>query len=111
MNKKIRTTYNQCVHRIRLRPIVSNHEIEDITKSPKDFKPDTSLGIYRSVHEFFDKTLKNSLKIDIIVIHDILMIKSNQTEEVQHRLCGVIATTARQSSQYLLEPRSQLHLI
>ena len=93
--RKIGTPYTQCVHRIRLRPITPNYDVEDISVTQQDFKPDPSLCKYRSEHEIFDEALETSLNEDIIEMPEVPTTEHNRTDEVQHTIRGVIppATT------------------
>ena len=90
--RKIGTPYTQCVHRIRLRPITLNYEVEDINITSQDFKPDPWLGKYRSEHEIFDEALENSLNEDIIEMLEIPTTGINRTDEVHHTRRGIINT-------------------
>ena len=89
---KIGTPCTQCLHRIRLRPIVPNYEVKDITITLQIFKPDPSLGESPPELELFDEALGNSVLTDIIDIHDFPMTKNNQTDEVHHTIRGVLTT-------------------
>ena len=60
--RKVGTPYTQCVHRIRLRPITPNYQVEDIQLTMDDFRPDPSLGKYRSEHEMFDDALDDLIR-------------------------------------------------
>ena len=104
--RKIGTPYTQCVHRIRLRPITPNYDVEDISVTQQDFTPDPSLGKYRSEHEIFDEALETSLNEDIIEIPEVLTTEHNRTDEVQHTIRGVItpATTDQPASAATAEP-------
>ena len=55
--RKVGTPYTQCVHGIRLRPIKPNYDVEDIQVTLDEFRPDPSLGKYRSEHRMFDEAL------------------------------------------------------
>ena len=87
--RKISTPCTQCVHRIRLRPIAPNYDVEDINVTMQDFKSDTSLGKYRSEHEIFDKALENYLNEDIVEMPEVPTTENNRTDEVQHTIRGV----------------------
>ena len=104
--RKIGTPYTQCVHRIRLRPITPNYDVEDINVTMQDFKPDPSLGKYRSELEIFDEALENSLNEDIIEMPEVLTTENNRTDEVQLTLRGVItpATTGQPAPNGDAEP-------
>jgi len=60
--RKVVTPYSQCVHRIWLKPITPNYEIDDISVTTDDFRPDPSLRKYRSEHEIFDFVLEQSFE-------------------------------------------------
>ena len=77
--RKNGTPYRQCVHRIRLRPITPNYDVEDISVTQQDFKPDLSLGKYRSEHEIFDEALETALNEDIIETPEVPTIEHNRT--------------------------------
>ena len=59
---KVGTPYAQCVHRIRVRPITPNYQVENIQLTMDDFRPDPSLRKYRSEHEMFDDALDDLLR-------------------------------------------------
>ena len=104
--RKISTPCTQCVHRIRLRPITPNYDVEDISVTQQDFKPDPSLGKYRSEHEIFDQALENSLNEDIIEMPEVPTTEHNRTDEVQQTIRGVItpATTEQPAPAGTAEP-------
>ena len=43
--RKLQMNLTQILHRIRLRPLASNHKLPDITVPPKDFQQDTEVAI------------------------------------------------------------------
>ena len=90
--RKIGTPYTQCVHRIRLRPITPNYDVEDINVTMQDFKLDPSLGKYRSEHKIFDEALETSLNEDIIEMPEVPTTENNRTDEVHHTIRGIITT-------------------
>ena len=104
--RKICTPYTQCVHRIRLRPITPNYDVEDISVTQQDFKPDPSLDKYRSEHELFDEALETSLNEDIIGMPEVPTTKHNRTDEVQHTIRVVITpvTTEQPAPAGTAEP-------
>ena len=104
--RKIGTPYSQCVHRIRLRLITPTYDVEDISVTQQDFKPDTLLGKYRSEHEIFDEALEISVNEDIIEMPVVPMTEHNKTDEVQHTIRGVItpATTEQPAPAGTAEP-------
>ena len=59
---KVGTPYTLFVHRIHLRPITPNYQVEDIQLTMDDFRPDPSLGKYRSEHDMFDDALEDLLR-------------------------------------------------
>ena len=61
--RKIGTLYTQCVHRIRLKPVVPQQEPEDLESiDPTTFMTDPSLGQYRGEPELFDGQLPQLLE-------------------------------------------------
>ena len=104
--KKIGTPYTQCVHCIRLRPITSNYDLEDISVTQQDFKPDPFLVKYRSEHEIFDEALETSLNEDIIEMPEVRTTEHKRTDEVQHTIRSVItpATTEQPAPAGTAEP-------
>ena len=82
--RKIGTPYMQCVHRIRLRPIAPIYQVEDIQLTMDDFRPDPSLGKYRSEHEIFDDAPEDLLRED--KLHDLNIDKpiSKKKNEVEY---------------------------
>ena len=78
--RKIGTPYTQSVHRIRLRPITPNYDVEDINVTMQDFKPDRSLGKYRSEHEIFDEALENYQNEDIVEMPEAPTTDNNRTD-------------------------------
>ena len=104
--RKIGTPYTQCVYRIRLGPIMPNYDVEDISVTRQDFKPDPSLGKYRSEHEIFDEALEASLNEYIIEMPEVPTTEHNRTDEVQHTIRGVItpATTEQPAPAGTAEP-------
>ena len=104
--RKIGTPYTQFVHRIRLRPITPNYDVENISVRQQVFKPDPSLGKYRSEQEFFDEALENYLKEDIIELPEVPTTENNRTDEVQDTILAVItpATTEQRTPAGTAEP-------
>ena len=104
--RKIGTPYTQCVHRIQLRSITPNYDVEDISVTQQDFKPDPSLGKNRSEHEIFDEALETPLNEDIIEMPEVPTTEHNRTDEVQHTIRGVItpATTEQPAPAGTAEP-------
>ena len=86
--RKIGTPYTQCVHRIRLRPISPKFEVDDTNVTHQDFKPDPSLGKFRSEYQIFDEALGKSFTEDIVFVTPARN-DENQTEEVEHTIRGV----------------------
>ena len=91
--RKIGTPYTQCVHRIRLRPISPKFEVDDISVTPQEFKPDPSLGKFRSEYQIFDEALEKSFTEDIVIMPPARN-DENHTEEVEHTIRGVTPTPA-----------------
>ena len=104
--RKIGTPYTQRVNRIRLKPITPNYDVPDLSVTQQDFKPDPSLGKYRSEHEIFDEALETSLNGDIIEMPEVATTEQNRTDEVQHTIRGVItpATTEQPAPAGPAEP-------
>ena len=60
--RKMGTNNTQCVHLIRLRPVIPQHQPEDLkTIDPRKFETDPLLGKYRSETELFDDFLSKLL--------------------------------------------------
>ena len=58
--RKVGTVFTQCVHRIRLRPIVPQYEVNDIPDvSPDQFQPDPTLSKFRGEPELFQQDLEH----------------------------------------------------
>ena len=56
------TNYTQCVHRIRIRPVIPQHQPEDRkTIEPSNFEKDPLLGKYRSEPGLSDESLPKLL--------------------------------------------------
>ena len=91
--RKIGTPYTQCVHRVGFRPITPNYEVEDISVTTDDFRPDPGWGKYRSEHEMFDSTLEKSME-DTLFYQNLPPNFRNESEEVQHTIGGVTAGPA-----------------
>ena len=91
--RKIGTPYTQCVHRIRLRQITPNYEVEDFSVTLDDFRPDPGLGKYRSEHEMFDLALEKSMEVTSLY-QNLPLHSRNEPDEVQHTIQGVIAGPA-----------------
>ena len=87
--REVGTPYTQCVHRIRLRPITPNYDIDDISVTTDDFRPDPSLGKYRSEHELFDSALKQSF--EDISSDQIPATSQKIDDEVQHTIRAAMA--------------------
>ena len=68
-------------------------EVEDISVTQQNFKPDPSLGKNRSELELFDEALKNSIRSDLFDSHNFPMATNNQMDEVHHTISGVIITS------------------
>ena len=60
--RKINTNYTKCVHRIRLRPIVPQYSIEDLSDiNWENFRRDPMLGRFRSEPALFDESVPTLL--------------------------------------------------
>ena len=92
--RKVGTPYTQCVHRIRLRPIKPNYEVEDIQLTLDDFKPDPSLGKYRSEHEMFDEALDQVLQEGQLYDPKVDTEKSSAQPEVEYLISGAAVPAA-----------------
>ena len=58
MIRKVGTNYTQIVHRIRMRPIIPQYQVDDIGDiDPENFQTDPLLGKYRGEQDYFDKGL------------------------------------------------------
>ena len=61
--RKVGTIYTQCVHRIRLKPIVPQQAPDDLDNlDPTTFMTDPSLGKYRGEPELFDECIPQLLE-------------------------------------------------
>ena len=96
--KKVGTPYTQCVHRIRLWPINPNFEDEDNQFSLGDYKPDPSLGNYRSEHELFDEALDNVLLQGQLYDPKIDNENSSAEPEVEYLISGAAVPAATQNA-------------
>ena len=60
--RKVGTHFTQCVHRIRLRPVVPQYQIEDLVDvNPVNFRRDPMLGRFRSGPALFDEAVPTLL--------------------------------------------------
>ena len=60
--RKVGTHFTQCVHRIRLRPVVPQYQIEDLVDvNPVNFRRDPMLGRFRSEPALFDEAVPTLL--------------------------------------------------
>ena len=63
--RKTETNFTQCVHRIRLRPIIPQFEVPDLTEiDPANFRPDPVLAKLLAEPALFDHTLPELLYKD-----------------------------------------------
>ena len=61
--RKVGTNYNQCVHRIRLRPVTPQGRIADLTViNFRKFQRDPPLGHYRGKPRLFDENIPSLLE-------------------------------------------------
>ena len=86
--RKVGTPYTQCVHRIRLRPIKPNYEVEDIQVTLDEFRPDPSLGKYRSEHEMFDEALELLSQEGRLYDPNVVPPKPSAEAEVEYLISG-----------------------
>ena len=100
--RKVGTPYTQCVHRIRLRPITPNYQVEGIQLTVDDFRPDPSLGKYRSEHEMFDDALEDLLREGKLYDRSIDKPISKKQNEVEFVIGGAAVVPAA--------PREDVHL-
>ena len=73
---------------------------EDISVTTYDFRPDPSLGWYRSEHEMFDSELEKSMK-DTLFYQNLPPNSRNEPDEVQHTIRGVTAGPAVAAHQFV----------
>ena len=101
--RKVGTPYTQCVHRIRLRPITPNYQVEDIQLTVDDFRTDPSLGKYRSEHEMFDDALEDLIRE--CKLYDPIIDKqiSKKKNELEYVIGGAAVVPAA--------PREDVHLV
>ena len=92
--RKVGTAYTQCVHRIRLRPLTPNYQVEYIQLTMDDFRPDPSLGKYRSQHEMFDDALKDLLRESKLYDHNIDKPISMKKNEIEYVIGGAAVVPA-----------------
>ena len=60
--RKVGTNYTQCVHRIRLRPVVPQYQVEDLQQiDPDKFQRDPMLGRFRGEPPIFDESIPTLL--------------------------------------------------
>ena len=60
--RKVGTNYTQCVHRIRLRPVVPQYQVDDLPQiDPDKFQRDPMLGRFRGEPAIFDESIPNLL--------------------------------------------------
>ena len=86
--RKVGTPYTQCVHRIRLRPIKPNYDVEDIQVTLDEFRPDPSLGKYRSEHQMFDEALEQLSQEGRLYDPNVVKPKSSVEAEVEYLISG-----------------------
>ena len=100
--RKVGTPYTQCVHRIRLRPITPNYQVEDIQLTMDDFRSDPSLGKYRWEREIFDDALEDLLREGKLYDPNIDKPISKKKNEVEYVIGGAAVVAAA--------PREEVHL-
>ena len=60
--RKLGTNYTQCVHRIRLRPVVPQYQVDDLPQiDPDKFQRDPMLGRFRGEPAIFDESIPTLL--------------------------------------------------
>ena len=91
--RKVGTPYAQCVHRIRLRPIKPNYDVEDIQVTLDEFRPDPSLGKYRSEHQMFDEALEHLSQEGRLYDPNVVKPKSSVEAEVEYLISGAAVAT------------------
>ena len=77
INRKVGTNYTEYVHRIRLRPVIPQGRIDDLTVNNfEKFQRDPSLGHYRGEPTLFDESIPSLLEPPTTVV-----ATQNVTEE------------------------------
>ena len=104
--RKVGTPYTQCVHRIRLRPITPNYQVEDIQLTMDDFRPDPSLGKYRSEHEMFDDALEDLIREGKLYDPNIDKPISQKQKDVEYVIGGAAVVPAAPREDVLLEAQN-----
>ena len=80
--RKVGTHYTQCVHRIRIKPITPNYEIDDVKDlDPQNFITDPSLSKFRGEPELFDRELPEILKDKEIMPFESKNVELDQSDE------------------------------
>ena len=100
--RKVGTPYTQWVQRNRLRPITPNCQVVDIQLTVDDFKPDPSLGKYRSEHEMFDDAQEDLIREGKFYDPNIDKHISKNNNEVEYVIGGAAVVPAA--------PREDVHL-
>ena len=60
--RKVGTNFTQCVHRIRLRTVSPQYQVDDLSDiNPDDFRRDPHLGRFRGEPQLFDETIPSLL--------------------------------------------------
>ena len=60
--RKVGTNFTQCVHRIRLRTVSPQYQVDDLSDiNPDDFRRDPHLGRFRGEPQLFDEVIPNLL--------------------------------------------------
>ena len=75
--RKIGTPYTQCVNRVGLRPITRNYEVEDISVTTDDFRPNPGLGKYRSDMRCLIQHWKNPWRTLYFIKTCLLVLEMN----------------------------------
>ena len=67
--RKINTNYTQCVHRMRLRPIKPQYEIQDLESiDPRNFEADPSIPEEEREPQFFDNQIENHINQEAMTL-------------------------------------------
>ena len=67
--RKINTNYTQCVHRMRLRPIKPQYEIQDLESiDPRNFEADPSIPEEEREPQFFDNQIEKHINQEAMTL-------------------------------------------
>ena len=104
--RKFGTPYTQFVHRIRLRPITPNYQVEDIQLTMDDFRPDPSSGKYRSEHEMFDDALYDLIREGKLYDPNLDKQISKKKNDVEYVIGGAAVVPAATREDLHLEAQN-----